>query len=328
MGSGSSKKSKPASSPSPPTHTHTHTHTHTLTHTQWVCTRVGSEISAIMIMMMMMMMMMMVVVIICCFVAWRRGLPEHAHLCILYCHLKVAFLLTSYVLFESLYVWFVGLGLVECTACLFGKLKLGVEAVKRVNLPVHHHLPPPPNHTHIPPPPPPPPPPPAAALPPPSSLNEMLSKWEYWGGVPVGHSGGFPKRVVRYVRAPQQAHTKHEWENFCAISCEYHRACIRQLGYMHVLANTRLSGPVSVKYRPSKLIFSMDTDTNVYVAVCYYYILSFLFDCYLDINRRSNFINVAFLHLLWSPPSDPHSLLTSLFVIGHRIKKKNFSFFL
>ena len=45
-----------------------------------------------------------------------------------------------------------------------------------------------------------------------SKKNEMLSKWGYWGGVSMGHSGGFSKRVVRYVRAPQQAHTKHEWE--------------------------------------------------------------------------------------------------------------------
>ena len=35
-----------------------------------------------------------------------------------------------------------------------------------------------------------------------------------------------------------------------------------------MLANARISGPVSVKNRPSKIIFSMDTDTNVYVAVC------------------------------------------------------------
>ena len=51
-------------------------------------------------------------------------------------------------------------------------------------------------------------------------------------------------------------------------SFEYHRACIRHLVYLHVLANARISGPVSVKNRPSKIIFSMDTDTNVYVAVC------------------------------------------------------------
>ena len=49
-------------------------------------------------------------------------------------------------MFGSVCVWFVGLGLLECTACLFGQLKWGVEAVKRVNLPVHHH--PPHTHTH------------------------------------------------------------------------------------------------------------------------------------------------------------------------------------
>ena len=34
--------------------------------------------------------------------------------------------------------------------------------------------------------------------------------------------------------------------------------------------------------------------------------------CCLDINRPSNFISVAYLHLLWSPPNDPHSLPPSL----------------
>ena len=34
-----------------------------------------------------------------------------------------------------------------------------------------------------------------------------------------------------------------------------------------MLANARISGPVSMRL-PSKLIFSMDTDTNVYVVVC------------------------------------------------------------
>ena len=57
-------------------------------------------------------------------------------------------------------------------------------------------------------------------------------------------------------------------ENFCAISFEYHRACIRQLGSMHVLANARISGPVNMRYRPSKQIVSMGTNTNVYVVVC------------------------------------------------------------
>ena len=35
-----------------------------------------------------------------------------------------------------------------------------------------------------------------------------------------------------------------------------------------MLANARIIGPVSMRYRPSKLIFRMDTDTNVYVVVC------------------------------------------------------------
>ena len=35
-----------------------------------------------------------------------------------------------------------------------------------------------------------------------------------------------------------------------------------------MLANARIRGPMSMRYRPSKLVYSMDIDTNVYVVVC------------------------------------------------------------
>ena len=35
-----------------------------------------------------------------------------------------------------------------------------------------------------------------------------------------------------------------------------------------MLANARISGPVSMRYHPSKFIFIMDTNINVHVVVC------------------------------------------------------------
>ena len=35
-----------------------------------------------------------------------------------------------------------------------------------------------------------------------------------------------------------------------------------------MLANARISGPVCMRYNPSKYIFITDADTNVYVVVC------------------------------------------------------------
>ena len=69
------------------------------------------------------------------------------------------------------------------------------------------------------------------------------------------------------VCATDQLNLSEVSENFCATSFEYHLTCIRHLGHMHVLANARISGPVSMRYNPSKFIFIMDTDTNVHVVV-------------------------------------------------------------
>ena len=53
---------------------------------------------------------------------------------------------------------------------------------------------------------------------------------------------------------------------------EYHRASIRHLWCMNVLTYARICGPVSMRYRSDqvKLVFSTDTDTNVYnfMVVC------------------------------------------------------------
>ena len=49
---------------------------------------------------------------------------------------------------------------------------------------------------------------------------------------------------------------------------EYHRASIRHLGCMYVLAYAHVCGPVSMKYRSSETI-SMDTDKNLYMVGCY-----------------------------------------------------------
>ena len=57
-------------------------------------------------------------------------------------------------------------------------------------------------------------------------------------------------------------------ESFYTISFEYHRAAIRHLGCMTVLAYARISGPVSMSYRSNETNFSMATDSNVYMVVC------------------------------------------------------------
>ena len=57
-------------------------------------------------------------------------------------------------------------------------------------------------------------------------------------------------------------------ESFYTISFEYHRAGIRHLGCMTVLAYAHIFGPVSMSYRSSETNFSMATNSSVYMVVC------------------------------------------------------------